>query len=455
MIRAPENEANARAEALRYRSPTRFPRPSPHPPRLDTQLPRTAPRLTLAIAQQSEPEPAAFRARFVRKARRTRRTPHRGRRLAALAVALAVPAMAAPDDWRGFAQGAAVDIVGQPARAVTPMPFERPGASFPGSAFYYVEAGQDDFADAGPFSSPLDSDTGLPQDLLAPAVASDQPLVAVGPAARAFAARGGGVARARALQCLTMAIHYEAASESIAGQRAVAQVVLNRVSHPSYPSSVCGVVFQGSERTTGCQFSFTCDGSLARRPGTASWRRAQGVAFRALGGEVFAPVGLATHYHTTAIYPYWAPSLHHIGTIGAHRFYRWRGAAGTPAAFRSAHSGREPMAGPKPRSAADTDAAVSAVDPVALARAFEDRYGSTAGTASGATAAAGTGMAGTRRTPPASVPAPAPDYSAAVEASGGDAQFTARNLPSSTVKDEYASSGRWLREPGAPARTSR
>src|ERR687897_263864 len=66
----------------------------------------------------------------------------------------------------------------------------------------------------------------------------------------------------QSLECLTQAVYYEARNQSADGQRAVAQVVLNRVRHPSYPNSVCGVVFQGSERVTGCQFTFTCDGSM-------------------------------------------------------------------------------------------------------------------------------------------------------------------------------------------------
>jgi spore germination cell wall hydrolase CwlJ-like protein len=74
--------------------------------------------------------------------------------------------------------------------------------------------------------------------------------------------------------CLTAAIYYEAASEPDDGQRAVAQVVLNRVAHPAYPKTVCGVVYQGSERGTGCQFTFTCDGALARKPSRYFWDRA-------------------------------------------------------------------------------------------------------------------------------------------------------------------------------------
>jgi len=87
------------------------------------------------------------------------------------------------------------------------------------------------------------------------------------PAARPFGAAFATPAdRLRALECLTAAVYYEAAVESTDGQRAVAQVVLNRARHPAYPRTVCGVVFQGQERATGCQFTFTCDGALRRTP---------------------------------------------------------------------------------------------------------------------------------------------------------------------------------------------
>ena len=115
------------------------------------------------------------------------------------------------------------------------------------------------------------------------------------PAARPFAfAAAGDVDRLRALDCLTAAVYYEAAIEPLEGQRAVAQVVLNRVRHPAFPKSVCGVVFQGSERSTGCQFTFTCDGSLGRTPSAASWERARQVAEEAVAGTVYKPVGYAT-----------------------------------------------------------------------------------------------------------------------------------------------------------------
>jgi len=126
----------------------------------------------------------------------------------------------------------------------------------------------------------------------------------------------------QSLECLTQAVYYEARNQSADGQRAVAQVVLNRVRHPSYPDNVCGVVFQGSERVTGCQFSFTCDGSMYAGIESLAWERAERIARAALGGSVYRPVGLALNYHTTSIRPYWAPSLVEQAVVGAHVFYR-------------------------------------------------------------------------------------------------------------------------------------
>lgn len=147
----------------------------------------------------------------------------------------------------------------------------------------------------------------------------------------------------RALDCLTTAIYYEAASETPQGQAAVAQVVLNRVRHPAYPRTVCGVVFQGSERATGCQFSFTCDGAMARVPSPTGWARARAVASAALNGTVSTAVGTATHYHTDWVAPYWAPRLTKLAKIGTHIFYRWNGVWGLPSAFTGVYAGAEPI----------------------------------------------------------------------------------------------------------------
>jgi spore germination cell wall hydrolase CwlJ-like protein len=163
------------------------------------------------------------------------------------------------------------------------------------------------------------------------------------PAAKAFALMAkNGIDSTRALDCLTSAIYYEAATEPDDGKRAVAQVILNRVRHPAYPNSVCGVIFQGSQRTTGCQFSYTCDGSLVRRPMPAYWNRARAIAQEMLAGNVYAPVGWATHYHTNYVVPYWSSSLVKVANVGAHIFYRWTGSWGRGAAFVDRHAGAEP-----------------------------------------------------------------------------------------------------------------
>jgi spore germination cell wall hydrolase CwlJ-like protein len=165
---------------------------------------------------------------------------------------------------------------------------------------------------------------------------------AANPAARPFLAGSASADRLRSLDCLTAAIYYEAARETTDGQRAVAQVVLNRVRHPAYPASVCGVVFEGARRYTGCQFSFSCDGSLRRSPMASYWERARRVAEAALAGYVYAPVGWATHYHANYVVPYWASSLIKSATIGNHIFYRWRGGWGRPPAFLNRYAGAEP-----------------------------------------------------------------------------------------------------------------
>ena len=150
-----------------------------------------------------------------------------------------------------------------------------------------------------------------------------------------------GSAYPTALRCLTQAIYYEAAVEPLQGRRAVAQVVLNRMRHPGYPHSVCGVVYQGSERRTGCQFSFTCDGSLLRAPSAGPWREAEEVAREALAGRVEPSVGTATHYHADYVLPKWAFQLGKIEQIGRHIFYRFNGGWGKASSLDQAYSGRE------------------------------------------------------------------------------------------------------------------
>jgi spore germination cell wall hydrolase CwlJ-like protein len=105
------------------------------------------------------------------------------------------------------------------------------------------------------------------------------------------------------------------------------------VRHKQYPATICGVVYEGSGRSTGCQFSFTCDGSLSARREKYAWEAAEKIAHEALTGYVYAPVGHATHYHTKQVNPYWSGALHTLTVVREHIFYRWRGEAGEPSPF--------------------------------------------------------------------------------------------------------------------------
>ena len=135
--------------------------------------------------------------------------------------------------------------------------------------------------------------------------------------------KGGLAKRAQAAECLATAAPYEAGDDR-RGQQAVMQVVLNRIRAPGYPKTICGVVYQGSARTTGCQFSFVCDGSLQRRPIHRGWGAARRLARRALRGYVFSDVGRATSYHADWLVPYWRDSLVKIGRVRSHLFYMRR-----------------------------------------------------------------------------------------------------------------------------------
>ena len=340
---------------------------------------------------------------------------------AVLLGAVTIPAMAAQAEWRLPEVAPQASEIVQSSLA-EPLPSERIGATFPGSALYFLA---DPPAAASTANVAFESTDGVnpiaawngdPDAAIA--------IEAAGPAARGFVSRGTGIDKARALDCLAKAVYYEAASESEGGQRAVAQVVLNRVSHPAYPKTVCGVVYQGSQRRTGCQFTFTCDGSLGRKPSATHWARALAVARRALSGEVYAPVGLATHYHTTWVNPYWAPSLAHIGTIGAHRFYRWPGAASRPAAFSDFYSGGEPTPAPAPAARS----AAPAPDPVAIAREYANDSTTSGGNSSSGASQAQPANSGTRAQP-SRQQAPAP-----AEGPG-------------SVRPEYANSGQWIARP--------
>lgn len=124
-------------------------------------------------------------------------------------------------------------------------------------------------------------------------------------------------------QCLAEAVYYEARSESLAGQLAVAEVVANRVSDHRYPNSICEVVYQGATRTTGCQFTFTCDGSMQKKPFGERWKQARAVAAQVLMGVHEPRTAEATHYHATYVDPVWNSGLVQTSRIETHIFYRF------------------------------------------------------------------------------------------------------------------------------------
>jgi spore germination cell wall hydrolase CwlJ-like protein len=125
------------------------------------------------------------------------------------------------------------------------------------------------------------------------------------------------------VDCLAEAVYYEARSEDTKGQMAVAEVVLNRVKNPHFPKSVCAVVFQGRYRETGCQFTFTCDGSMKSAPAGEAWDRARAVALHVMMGLNTPVTNNATHYHTDYVNPYWKAGMVETATLGTHIFYRF------------------------------------------------------------------------------------------------------------------------------------
>lgn len=149
--------------------------------------------------------------------------------------------------------------------------------------------------------------------------------------------------RARDLDCLTDAVYYEARGEDRRGQQAVATVVLNRVKNPSFPKTVCGVVFQRA--SAGCQFSFACDGSMRHGREASAWEEARKIATRAMSGYVLHDIGSATHFHTIDVAPDWGPKMLRVAQVGLHVFYRF-----------NPHARDLPTSAPEPQRAVFTSA---------------------------------------------------------------------------------------------------
>ncbi|KTW15210.1 cell wall hydrolase, partial [Sphingomonas sanguinis] len=212
---------------------------------------------------------------------------------------------------------------------------------------------------------------------------------------------------------------------------AVAQVVLNRVRHPAFPATVCGVVYQGVERAH-CQFSFVCDGALSRPPAISGWSRAARIAAAALSGSVYAPVGLATHYHTYAVTPAWNRAMVMTDMVGAHLFHRWKGYWGTAAAMSRAYAGGEvlPVAVPAPQPEVDTTADNGTLPPISATLPVPPLPG----------AVAAPTPASASRMPQKTMPA----------APTGTTGMTEKLIQSGDILDKWKDSGRPIDRPGEP-----
>lgn len=123
-------------------------------------------------------------------------------------------------------------------------------------------------------------------------------------------------------RCLAQAVYFEARSEPVEGQFAVAQVVLNRVKSRHWPDSVCAVVFQNEHRRHRCQFSFACDGVSDTPRNPVAWKKAQRVALLALENLWRDITDESTHYHADYVAPDWRERLQPTTSFGRHQFYR-------------------------------------------------------------------------------------------------------------------------------------
>jgi hypothetical protein len=132
-------------------------------------------------------------------------------------------------------------------------------------------------------------------------------------------------ARVQSEKCLAEAIYFEARGETVRGQMAVAQVILNRVFSGKYPNTVCGVVYQNAHRRLHCQFTFACDGIPDIVREADMWERAKTIATEMLDGKLWLPeVGKATHYHAHWVRPGWVREMTKMHRLGVHTFYRPR-----------------------------------------------------------------------------------------------------------------------------------
>lgn len=170
---------------------------------------------------------------------------------------------------------------------------------------------------AEPMTSPLDSTLALAM------VPLPRPAPGVPPPSPAERLHLEGKEYVRAQRCLANAIYFEARSEPVRGQMAVAQVVVNRAFSGFYPNDICGVVYQNASRHLACQFTFACDGKSKVITERGHWARANRIAKETLDGQIYVPeVAKSTHYHAIYVHPNWVGEMKKMVRYGLHNFYR-------------------------------------------------------------------------------------------------------------------------------------
>ncbi|MEM7318984.1 MAG: cell wall hydrolase [Pseudomonadota bacterium] len=123
-------------------------------------------------------------------------------------------------------------------------------------------------------------------------------------------------------RCLSEALYFEARGETVKGQFAVAEVIMNRVKSSRFPNTLCGVIRQGTGRKYQCQFTYTCDGHKEIIAEKKAYERVSKVARSSIDGVSASLTDGATHYHTTAVRPKWSRVYKKTAKIGVHIFYR-------------------------------------------------------------------------------------------------------------------------------------
>jgi spore germination cell wall hydrolase CwlJ-like protein len=187
----------------------------------------------------------------------------------------------------------------------------------------------DDFDYATPSATPLPGETAVPPAAYSAGetVADKGEVTGAGRRPKTPAERLNldSKQRAKSEKCLAEAIYFESRGEPKRGQIAVAQVVMNRVFSGFYPNTVCGTVYQNSNRKLACQFTFACDGIPDKIEEPDMWTQANEIARDMLDGKLWLPeIGHSTHYHAYWVHPSWVNEMKKLYKIGVHSFYRPR-----------------------------------------------------------------------------------------------------------------------------------